>query len=409
MTFASFTTMDALRAEFPGLVDEVDGRPLCYLDSAATTQKHITVIERMDRFLRHEYGTVHRGMYRRSVQSTKMYEEAREVIARFLGAQTDEIIYTMGCTDAINLVAHSWGRHNLKPGDRVLITAMEHHANIVPWQLCAEATGCELIVCPMHQDGSLDLEAFHNLLDERVKFVSLIHVANSLGTINPVKELTAAAHKIGAKVLVDGAQSVPHMPVDVKDINCDFLSLSAHKCYGPTGIGALYGKAAVLADMPPWRGGGEMIERVTFEKTTYAPPPSRFEAGTPPIVEAIGFATACEYLMGLGMHKVAAREHELFTYAEDQVDAIEGIKRIGKAPSRGAVISFVIDGAHASDISQILDAQNVAIRSGHHCAQPTMDFFGVPATARMSFGVYTTHDDIDRAVKALQKAVELFS
>ena len=409
MTFASFDDMAALRAEFPGLNDSVDGKELSYLDSAATTQKHISVIERMDRFLRHEYGTVHRGMYRRSVQSTKLYEEAREVIARFLGAQSDEIVYTMGCTDGINLVAHSWGRSKLKAGDRVLITAMEHHANIVPWQLCAEATGCELVICPMHQDGTLDLEAFHQLLDGRVKLVSLIHVANSLGTINPVKELTKAAHAVGANVLVDAAQSAPHMPIDVKDLGCDFLTCSAHKCYGPTGIGALYGKAEVLADMPPWRGGGEMIERVTFEQTTYAPPPSRFEAGTPPIVEAIGFATACDYLMGLGMEKVAQREHELFAYAEGLMAEIPGVKRIGQAAERGAVLSFVVDGAHASDVSQILDAQNVAIRSGHHCAQPTMDFFGVPATARISLGVYTSHDDIDRAMAALRKAVDLLS
>lgn len=405
----SFADITALRNTFPGLDETVDNQPFVYLDSAATTQKHESVIERMDYFLRHEYGTVHRGLYRRSAHSTAAYEAARERIARFFGADTNEIVYTMGCTDAINLVAWSWGRANLGPGDRILVSTMEHHANIVPWQLIGEITGCELIACPIDDHGDIDQEAFHNLLDERVKLVSLIHVSNALGTINPVAELTRAAHGIGARVLIDAAQSSPHMPIDVKALDCDFLTVSAHKCYGPTGIGILYGKAEVLADMPPWRGGGEMIDTVSFAGTTYADAPSRFEAGTPPIVEAIGFASACDFLDSIGMEAIAAREHHLYSYAEDLLDQIPSIRRIGRARQRSTALSFVMDGAHAADIAQILDAQNVAIRAGHHCAQPTMQRYGISATARISLGVYTSHDDLDRAATALRKAAELFS
>ena len=404
-----FADMEALRRDFPGLHEVVDHRPLVYLDSAATTQKHESVIKRMDHFLRHEYGTVHRGIYHRSAHSTAAYEAARERIARFFGAEKDEVVYTMGCTDAINLVAWSWGRANLKPGDRVLVSTMEHHANIVPWQLIGEITGCELVACPIDDNGDIDLEAFHQLLDERVKLVSLIHFSNALGTVNPVVELTRAAHAVGARVLIDAAQSSPHMPIDVKALDCDFLTLSAHKCYGPTGIGILYGKADVLADMPPWRGGGEMIETVSFTGTTYAEPPSRFEAGTPPIVEAIGFASACDFLDSIGMPAIAAREHELYTYAEGLLEQVPGLRRIGRAKVRSTALSFVMEGAHAADLAQILDAQHVAIRAGHHCAQPTMQRYGITATARISLGVYTTHDDLDRAAAALHKAAELFA
>jgi cysteine desulfurase/selenocysteine lyase len=401
--------VQAIRAQFPGLQGLANGKPFTYLDSGATAQKPLAVIERMDRFMRHEYGTVHRGLYARSVESTRFYEQARHSIARFLHAPSErEIVFTMGCTDAINLVAWSWGRRFLKPGDRVLITGMEHHANIVPWQITSEITGAELVVCPILDDGSLDLEAFDRLLDERVKLVSCIHVANSLGTLNPVKELARRAHAVGARILLDGAQSAPHRPIDVVDLDCDFFAFAGHKVYGPTGIGVLYGKREVLESMPPWRGGGEMIERVTFAKTTYGPPPARFEAGTPPIVEAIGLATACDWLGAIGMDRVHAAERELYAYAEAALATIPGLRRIGTAPERSTALSFTMPNAHASDISSILDLEGVAIRAGHHCAQPVMERFGVPATARATLGIYSTRDDIDRLVAGLRKVAELF-
>lgn len=399
--------VDAVRAQFPGLAGNVRGKPFTYLDTAATAQKPLTVIERMDRFLREEYGTVHRGLYQRSVLSTKLYEDARQTVARFLNAQRDEIVFTMGTTDAINLVAWSWGRRFLKPGDRVLITAMEHHANIVPWQIVSEITGCELVACPMHDDGSLDLEAFDRLLDTRVKLVGLIHIANSLGTINPVAELARKAKAVGARVLIDAAQSVSHLKLDVRALGADFLAFSGHKLYGPTGIGVLWGAADVLADMPPWRGGGEMIERVTFAKTTFARPPARFEAGTPPITEAIGLAAAIDWITGLGLDHIAAHEHELFVYAEQGLASVPGLRRIGTAPQRAGVLAFTLQGGHAADVSAILDQQGVAIRAGHHCAQPVMERFGVPATARASLGCYTTRADIERLVEAVGKAARM--
>ncbi len=399
----------AIRAQFPGLQGLANGKPFTYLDSGATAQKPLAVIERMDRFLRTEYGTVHRGLYARSVDSTRAYEQARLSVARFVKAPDEKnIVFTMGCTDAINLVAWSWGRKFLKRGDRVLITGMEHHANIVPWQITAELTGAELVVCPILDDGSLDLAAFDRLLDERVKLVSCIHIANSLGTINPVKELARKAHAVGAKFLLDAAQSAPHMPLDVVDLDCDFLVFAGHKVYGPTGIGVLYGKNAVLESMPPWRGGGEMIEKVTFEKTTFAAPPARFEAGTPPIVEAIGLASACDWLSALGWADVQAAEHALYAYAETKLAEIPGLRRIGTAAQRSTVLSFTMPNAHASDISSILDLEGVAIRAGHHCAQPVMQRFGVPATARATLGVYSTREDIDRLANGLRKVAELF-
>ncbi len=396
--------LTAIRAQFPGLAG------MTYLDSGATAQKPLAVIERMDHFLRHEYGTVHRGLYRRSVRSTQLYEEARQSIARFLNAASErEIVYTMGCTDAINLVAWSWGRKHLKPGDRILVTGMEHHANIVPWQITAEITGAELIACPILDDGSLDLEAFDSLLDERVKMVGVVHIANSLGTINPVKELAKKAHSVGARILVDAAQSAPHMALDVQDLDCDFLVFSGHKVYGPTGIGVLYGKLPVLESMPPWRGGGEMIERVSFTGTTFAQPPARFEAGTPPITEAIGLATACEWLSNLGFANIQAAERELFAYAEQRLAEIPGLRRYGTAAHRSTVLSFLLPNCHAADISAILDMEGVAIRAGHHCAQPVMTRMCIPASARASLGVYNNREDIDQLVKALHKAARLLA
>ncbi|HYE04497.1 MAG TPA: cysteine desulfurase [Planctomycetota bacterium] len=401
----------AIRAQFPGLAGTAHGKPLVYLDSAATAQKPEAVIARMDRFLRTEYGTVHRGLYERSVRSTKLYEDARRTVARFVNAGSErEIVFTMGCTDAINLVAWSWGRANLRRGDQVLVTAMEHHANIVPWHILAEMTGIELVPCPMTDDGALDLEAFDRLLRSgRVKLVSLIHIANSLGTVNPVAELAKRAHAAGALVLVDAAQSVPHRRVDVRALDCDFLAFSSHKLYGPTGIGVLYAKQALLDAMPPWRGGGEMIEKVTFAGTTFAPAPARFEAGTPPIVEAIGLAAACDWLTAIGLDAIEANERDLFAYAEAALDQVDGLRRIGRAPERSTVLSFVMDGAHPADIANILDMEGVAVRAGNHCAQPVMARYGIPATARASLGVYTTREDIDRLVAGLRKVAEIFA
>ncbi len=393
-----------IRAQFPGLAG------MTYLDSAATAQKPEAVITRMDHFLRHEYGTVHRGMYRRSVHSTQLYEEARAVVAQFLNAPDPaSIVYTMGCTDAINLVAWSWGRAHLKKGDRVLVTGMEHHANIVPWQITAELTGAELIHCPFLDDGSLDLDAFDRLLDERVKLVGVVHIANSLGTINPVKLLAQKAHAAGARFLLDAAQSVTHLPVDVQDLDCDFLVFSGHKVYGPTGIGVLYGKPEVLATMPPWRGGGEMIKHVSFTRTTFAEPPARFEAGTPPITEAIGLAAALSWLMAIGMDRVHAAERDLYAYAEQRLAEVPGLRRFGTAAERTSVLAFLLPGCHAADISAILDMEGVAIRAGHHCAQPVMTRLGVPATARASLGIYNDRSDIDQLITALHKAIKILA
>jgi cysteine desulfurase/selenocysteine lyase len=398
-----------IRAQFPGLQGLAHGKPFVYLDSAATAQKPLAVIERMDRFLRAEYGTVHRGLYERSVGSTQAYEQARARVARFLHAPAErDIVLTMGCTDAINLVAWSWGRRNLKKGDQVLITGMEHHANIVPWQITAEITGAELVACPIHDDGALDREAYARLLASgRVRLVGMVHIANSLGTVNAVKELIREAHARGALALVDAAQSAPHRRLDVQDLDCDFLAFAGHKAYGPTGIGVLYGRSSLLAEMPPWRGGGEMIESVSFERTTFAPPPARFEAGTPPIVEAIGLAAALDWLESLGWDAIAASERALFEYAEATLAEIPGLRRIGTAPDRACVLGFTMPGAHAHDIAAILDMEGVAVRAGHHCAQPVMKRFGVPATARASLGVYTTRDDIDRLAAGLRTVAKL--
>ncbi len=396
--------MEHLRAQFPALHDGET-----YLDTAATAHKPLAVIEAMDNFLRSGYGTVHRGMYQRSVASTQAFEKSRSTIANFLGAPSAQnIVFTMGTTDAINLVAWSWGRKHLRTGDIVLISEMEHHANIVPWQLLSEITGCVLQACPVLDDGSLDMAAFDTMLTEQVKLVSIVHISNALGTINPVHDIVTKAHANGSKVLIDGAQSSPHMPVNVTELDCDFFVCSAHKLYGPTGIGALYAKSDVLESMPPWRGGGEMIERVTIAKSTFAPPPSRFEAGTPPIVEAIGFAAACTWMEANDRNALTNYEHDLFTYAENRMADIPNIRRIGTAEQRTGVLSFVLGDAHASDISSILDMEGVAIRAGHHCAQPIMDRFAVPATARISLGVYNNRADIDTAVAALHKVSDIF-
>jgi cysteine desulfurase/selenocysteine lyase len=353
---------------------------------------------------------VHRGLYRRSVLSTRLYEEARETVARFLHARRDEIVFTMGCTDAINLVAWSWGRAHLKPGDTVLVSGLEHHAGIVPWQLVAQLAGARVEGIPVLDDGSLDQAAYQaRLAAGGVKLVNCVHIANSLGTVNPVRAMIATAHAYGALFLLDAAQSAPHLALDVVDLDCDFLVFSGHKCYGPTGIGVLYGKSALLESMPPWRGGGEMIERVSLAGTTFAKPPARFEAGTPPITEAIGLAEALSWLMELGMDRVAASEQRVYAYAETALATVPGLRRIGQASERAGVLSFVLAGGHPADASQLLDAQGVAIRAGHHCAQPVMARFGIPATARISLGVHTTTAEIDVATAALIKAARMLA
>ncbi len=396
----------AIRAQFPGLDDARDGKPFAYLDTAATAQKPRCVIERMASLLGAEYGTVHRGLYRRAAHTTKLYEDARTSVARFLNADRAEIVLTAGCTDAMNLVAHAWGHANLKPGDRILVSGMEHHAGLVSWQTAGFAP--EPI--PLRDDGSLDLDAYDRLLAQgKVKLVGCVHISNALGTINPVAELARRAHAVGALFLVDAAQSAPHLQLDVRALGCDFLAFGGHKVYGPNGIGVLWARPAVLESMPPWRGGGEMIERVSFAGTTYAKPPARFEAGTPPISEAIALATALDWLMALDRGAVRAHEDAMFAYAEERLAAVPGLKRIGTAAQRTGVLSFTLPGAHPADLASVLDMENVAIRAGHHCAQPVMDRFGIPATARASIGIYTTRADIDRLYDGLRTCVRLFA
>lgn len=397
-----------MQAIFPSLRPAKDEKRFIYLDSAATTHKPLPVLERMERFLRDEYGTVHRGLYRRTANSTRMYEDARAQVARFLHAKTNEIIYTMGTTDAINLVAWSWGRTNLRPGRRVLVTRMEHHSNIVPWQLICGLTGAKLAAVPFDGDGTLDLEALERELRVGdVAMVSVVHVSNALGTINPITQIAALAHRYGALLLADCAQSAQHIPLDVTTLGADFLVFSGHKIYGPTGIGVLWGRPELLNAMPPWRGGGEMIERVTIEETTFAKPPARFEAGTPPIVEAIGLGAACEWLQSVGLERIHAAEQALYQQAETALAGVPGLVRYGKSLQRTSVLAFLLTGSHAADISTLLDEDGVCIRAGHHCAQTVMQCLGVPATARISLGVYSTQNDIAVVVETLHRAARI--
>lgn len=399
----------AIRAEFPILKQQVHGRPLIYLDSANTSQKPQSVIDAQSRYYESDNANIHRATHLLSERATKAYEVARSKVQHFVGAaDSSEIIFTRGCTEAINLVAQSWGRTNLRPGDEVLLTWMEHHSNIVPWQIVCEQTGAHLKVAPIDDRGELDVDAFNSLLSARTKFVSVIHVSNALGTVNPVERLVALAHERGVPVLVDGAQAVPHLAVDVQRLGCDFYAFSAHKMYGPTGIGALYGKAALLDAMPPYQGGGDMIASVTFEKTTYNTLPYKFEAGTPNIAGVVGFGASVDFLGRFDMRAVGAHEHDLLEYATSRLRDVPGVRLVGEARCRAGVVSFVLDGVHPHDVGTILDREGVAIRTGQHCAQPVMDRFGVPATARISFGVYNTRDDVDRAVAALRTVRELF-
>jgi len=401
--------VERLRRDFPILSQTVNGRPLVYLDNGASAQKPEAVIQAVERCYREYYANIHRGVHSLSQRSTEAYEQARGKVAELLGAsQTSEIVFTRGTTEAINLVAHSFVRPRLQPGDEILITGMEHHSNIVPWQLLRDETGASLNVVPLRDDGTVSLADFAARLSDRTRFVSIVHVSNALGTVNPVAEMIRMAHERGLPVLVDGAQSVPHMGVDVVELDADFYCFSGHKLYGPTGIGALYGKAALLADMGPYQGGGDMIRHVTFEKTEFAEPPQRFEAGTPNIAGTIGLGAAVDYVREVGMEAIAAHEAGLLRYATERLNGIEGLRIIGNAPEKAGVISFVMDSAHPHDIGTVLDMEGVAIRAGHHCAQPVMQHYGIPATVRASFGLYNTRQDVDTLVAALEKVREFF-
>lgn len=402
---------EQIRSEFP-IFSAPSEKELAFLDNAATTQKPECVIEAMNRFYRTHYSSVKRGVYRLSEKTTEMYEAARKDVARFLNAKSEsEIVFTRGTTESINLVAWSFGRKFLQEGDEILVSALEHHANIVPWQLIAEERGASLRVIPMDDDGNLILSALPELINpKKTKVVGLTHVSNSVGTINPVKEIIQAVRALSpdTKVLVDAAQSAPHIRIDVQDLDCDFLALSGHKMYGPTGIGVLFGKLSLLNEMPPYLGGGEMIVQVTFEKTTYAPPPSRFEAGTPPIAEVIGLGEAVRWMQGIGLREIAAHESAITQYALEELSKIPTLRLVGNPKKHGSLISFNLDSVHPHDIAMLLDEDFIAVRSGHHCAQPVMDRLHITATARASFGVYTLPSEIDRLVQSLQRVTKLF-
>ncbi|HKK14380.1 MAG TPA: cysteine desulfurase [Gammaproteobacteria bacterium] len=400
---------ERLRADFPALHQQVRGKPLVYLDNAATAHKPQAVIDAVNRCYSRDYSNVHRGVHYLSEKATEEYEQAREKVRAFLNArESREIVFLRGTTEAVNLVAQSWGRQHLKSGDEVLITEMEHHANIVPWQLLSEQTGAVLRVAPITDEGELIVEEFEKRLGPRTKLVGITHVSNALGTINPVKQIAALAHAQGARVLVDGAQSVPHMGVDVQDLDCDFYAFSGHKAYGPTGIGALYAKADVLESMPPYQGGGEMIRQVTFKKTTFAAIPQKFEAGTPHIVGAIALGIALDYLQGIGMDAIARYDRELLDYAHRALGDIPKLRVVGTARDKASILSLVFDDIHPHDLGTIVDSEGVAIRTGHHCCMPLMERYCLPATARASLAFYNTRADVDALVAALQKAREMF-
>lgn len=400
----------AIRRDFPILDQQVNGKPLVYLDNAASSQRPRQVIDAISRYYEHDHANVHRGVHTLSQRATDAFEGARDTVHRFINARTSkEVIFTRGTTEAINLVAQSFIRPRIKSGDEILISHLEHHANIVPWQLVCEQTGAALKVIPMTLSGELDFAAFEQLIGPKTKLLALAHVSNALGTIVPVDKFISVAKRLGVPVLLDGAQAVPHSIVDVQRLDCDFYAFSGHKMCGPTGIGVLYGREALLREMPPWQGGGDMILTVSFEKTTYNDLPWKFEAGTPHIAGAIGLAAAIDYLHGIGMQRIAAYEHELLDYATKRLSVLKGVRVIGTAPQKAAVLSFELKGIHPHDIGTILDVEGVAIRTGHHCAMPVMGFFKVPATARASFAFYNTRDEVDRLIAAVKKAQEMFN
>ncbi|MEN0036197.1 MAG: cysteine desulfurase [Cellvibrio sp.] len=397
--------VEKIRADFPILHQQVNGQPLVYLDNAATTQKPNVVIDAISDYYRTDNSNVHRGAHALADRATVKFEAAREKVAAFLNAASaKQIIWTRGTTESINLVAASWGKANLQQGDRILVSAMEHHSNIVPWQLVAQATGATVEPIPVDSNGSINISAFENMLDAKVKMVSVGHVSNALGTINPVEKIIGLAHAVGARVLIDGAQAVSHWNVDVQKLDCDFYVFSAHKLFGPTGLGVLYGKLDLLNAMPPYQGGGEMIETVAFSGTTYNQLPYKFEAGTPDIAGVIGFGAAIDYLNAMDRVAASAHEQALLEYAEEKARSTSGLKLVGAATHKASVMSFLLEGAHPADVGVLLDKQGVAVRTGNHCAQPIMDQFGIPGTVRASFSFYNTFDEVDRLFAAIEKA-----
>ncbi|MEO1190421.1 MAG: cysteine desulfurase [Pseudomonadota bacterium] len=402
--------VEAVRADFPILRRKVYERPLVYLDSAASAQKPVQVMQAMDEVARTCYSNVHRGVHRLSQESTDLFEAGRESARGFIGAASaDEVILTSGATEAINLVAHCFGRAFMKEGDEVILSTLEHHSNIVPWQLLRDQLGIVIKVVPIGDDGSFLFEEYEKLLSPRTKMVAVAHVSNALGTVVPVEAVIKAAHAVGAKVLLDGCQAAPHTAIDVTALDVDFYAFSGHKIYGPTGIGVLYGKRDLLNAMPPYQGGGEMIQSVSFEKTTYKETPHRFEAGTPPILEAVGLKAAIDYMQALGAEAIAAHEAGLLAYAHERLSQVEGLRLVGTAPEKASIVSFLMDDVHAHDIGTIVDRMGVAVRVGHHCAEPLMHRLGVASTARASFGLYNTRDEVDALATALEKVRELFA
>ena len=401
--------VERIRADFPILKLEVNGKPLVFLDNAASSQMPQPVIDRIVQYQSAEHANIHRAVHYLSEKATAEYEAARHKVRRFINAAEErEVIYTSGTTDGINLVAHGYGRRFFGEGDEIILTTLEHHSNIVPWQMVAEEKGAKIRVVPITDRGELVLDDYRKLFNARTKFVGLSHVSNALGTVNPVREMIAIAHEHGVPVLVDGAQAAPHMPVDVQDLDCDFYAFSGHKLCGPTGIGILYGKAALLEKMQPFKGGGDMILSVTFEKTTYNTIPHKFEAGTPPIMAAIALGAAVDYLGGVGIDRIAAHETDLLDYATREVNRAPGIRIIGTAERKAAVLSFAVEGVHPHDVGTLLNEEGVAIRTGHHCAQPVMQHFKVPATCRASFAFYNTFEEVDALVAAIRKVQKVF-
>ncbi|XVJ64932.1 MAG: cysteine desulfurase [Lacibacter sp.] len=400
--------VQAIRHQFPILNRMVKGKPLVYFDNAATAQKPKVVIDALTEYYEKYNANIHRGIHSLAEEATAAYEATRDTLQQFINAKhREEIIFTRGVTESINLVAYTYGRTNLKAGDEIIISGMEHHSNIVPWQLIAEMTGAKLQVIPVDDHGELMMEAFHQLLSEKTKIVSVVHASNSLGTINPVKEIIDAAHKFGAVVMIDGAQSTVHLDIDVQELDCDFFAISSHKVYGPTGIGVLYGKKEILESMPPFMGGGEMIKDVSFEKTTWNDLPYKFEAGTPNIADTVALKAALDFVNGVGKATAGKHEDELLHYATAQLEMIDGVRMIGKAKHKVSVASFIVEGVHPQDLGILLDNQGVAVRTGHHCTQPLMNRFGIPGTTRASFAMYNTKEEIDVLIAGLHKAIKL--
>lgn len=402
--------VDKIRSDFPVLSRQINGKPLIYLDNAATTQKPWQVINRLYKFESEEYATVRRGAYTLSEHSTQLYEEARQKVADLLGSPSkSEIVFTSGTTQSINLVAYSYGRKFVNSGDEVIISNIEHHANTVPWQVLCEEKGATLKVIPVNDAGELLMEEYDKLLSRKTRVVAVNHVSNALGTINPIREIIREAHAVGARVLIDGAQSTPHMKIDVKELDCDFYAFSGHKMYGPSGVGGLYGKAEVLESMPPYVTGGDMIVQVTLEKSTFAKPPARFEAGTPPISQVIGLGAAIDYINAIGLENISEYEHSLLDYGTRLLQEIPGLRIIGTAREKASILSFYLDAAHPHDVITLLDEDGIALRGGHHCAQPTMKRFSVPATARASVSFYNKYEELDVLAAGIRKVIKLFS